>query len=374
MKYIYTSILLLILTAPQTFAIDFYSGDYKSALQKAKTEDKPILLYFTAVWCGPCQFMQQNIFPDHALTAYVNANFIALKVDVDSQTGRKLYYKFEHQGVPDFYIITAGEEILKRKIGGMKLNQLQSFLTLEKPKPTKLAIRSDSIAAASQKADELVDSAMLKKYPELAKATSYKKAKSDSAANRDYEEMAAKRKTGWNAFYHKTRLSSWKPGISLGATLNSLHGAHADNNVIPGYQITLLMNYTKPSFSFQPGLQFNLKAGSLLGDTYRVHYVELPLMLAYRIGSHRWFGGKEAIWFNATPYGAYSLSGNNVFSPAVSDFSRWNYGVKAGLSASMGSFIPALGYDVGLADLDKSPAGNIATRSYYVSFALIIGK
>lgn len=136
MKKSLFTLLFTLLLCNSLFAIDFYNGDYKAALTKAKTENKLLFLYFTAKWCGPCQYMQQYIFPDEALSVYVAKNYIALKIDIDMQEGKLLYHK-AHQpkgpmGVPAFIIMNSNEEVLKKTAGGMKLNQLQDFLLKDK--------------------------------------------------------------------------------------------------------------------------------------------------------------------------------------------------------------------------------------------------
>ncbi|RZM21868.1 MAG: DUF255 domain-containing protein [Pedobacter sp.] len=374
MKYIYTTMLLLFFISSQSLAINFYAGDYKSALQKAKFEDKNVLLYFTAAWCGPCQYMQQNIFPDKGITSYVDANYVALKIDIDSKTGRQLYYKFEHEGVPDFYVISPDEKILRRKIGGMKVNQLKSFLAVEKVAVKTAEVSSDSLGSVRRAAAEKRNNELIVALPKLADRLSYKQVKPDSVAEADYRKLLNRRKTGFHKFFYQSLLSKWKPGLAVGLRLNSFNGYISKNTLKPGYQVGLLFNYTQDKFYAQPELQFSTSGGDLMGNRYALKNIEVPVTLGYIIGWHRLVDGKQAIWLNAVPYAGYIISQSSDLVSVLPDFNRWNYGVKAGLSLSMGSFLPAFGYDFGLSNLDKSGDSRVSTRAYYVSFALIIGR
>ncbi|HEV2462742.1 MAG TPA: thioredoxin domain-containing protein [Acidobacteriaceae bacterium] len=57
----------------------------EAAFERAKSEDKPVLLDIGAVWCHWCHVMDRESYEDPELAAIVNEHFIAIKVDRDER-------------------------------------------------------------------------------------------------------------------------------------------------------------------------------------------------------------------------------------------------------------------------------------------------
>ena len=55
------------------------------AFARARAEDKPILLDVGAVWCHWCHVMDRESYEDPALAAFLNAEFVCIKVDRDER-------------------------------------------------------------------------------------------------------------------------------------------------------------------------------------------------------------------------------------------------------------------------------------------------
>jgi thiol:disulfide interchange protein len=49
-------------------------------IERAKDTGKPILIYFTAEWCGPCHVLEAEVFADPLVAGDLNDRFIAVKV------------------------------------------------------------------------------------------------------------------------------------------------------------------------------------------------------------------------------------------------------------------------------------------------------
>ena len=83
----------------------FSKNSFKKTLLDAKEQNKNILLYFTAGWCGPCKWMDRYIFSNKEVHNRITSDFITLKVDTDSQKGEKLRQIYSGEGIPNLFIL-----------------------------------------------------------------------------------------------------------------------------------------------------------------------------------------------------------------------------------------------------------------------------
>lgn len=338
MKKLFFTLFALFLLYQASFAIDFYNGTYQQALAKGKVENKPLFLYFTATWCGPCQYMQKYIFPDTTLSTYLKQNYIALKLDIDTEEGKLVYYK-SHQpkaltGVPAFIIMNNNEEVLKKDVGGMKLDQLRSFLTLNEGQNLLYKALADQIAAMQIAAD-------IKKPTTISK------------------------------FFYNSRASNWKPGVKLGTNLMTVKSSPSAKGHTMGYEFGLFFDRSfefKPDekrgfwhysrYHFQPGISFSLQGGK--ND---LHYLTLELFNGYQIKKLR---GLE---LTLSPYAALGLGDD-----FETKFNKTDYGLKTGIGKQFGTFQANLGYHFGLNNLSNEISSSIFNRGFYFSIGMTIGK
>ena len=114
----------------------FSKNSFEDALVKSEKENKNMIVYFTAGWCGPCRWMDKNIFSDEEVNTFIKSNYIALKIDVDSYQGEKLRKIYTGDGIPHFFIINSKGDILKEKVGSMKKTEFLDFIMINST-PTK---------------------------------------------------------------------------------------------------------------------------------------------------------------------------------------------------------------------------------------------
>jgi uncharacterized protein YyaL (SSP411 family) len=63
------------------------------AFNRAQTEDKLIILDLTAVWCHACHVMDQTTYADPRVLAWLQAHFIAVRVDTDQRPDLEARYR-----------------------------------------------------------------------------------------------------------------------------------------------------------------------------------------------------------------------------------------------------------------------------------------
>ncbi|AHF14669.1 thioredoxin [Niabella soli] len=84
--------------------------------------DKPVLVDFTATWCGPCKMMAPVL---HELKTKVGETLSVIKVDIDQSPQAAAAYQV--QSVPTFILFKNGK-VLWRQSGAMPLAQLEQNL------------------------------------------------------------------------------------------------------------------------------------------------------------------------------------------------------------------------------------------------------
>jgi thiol-disulfide isomerase/thioredoxin len=91
--------------------ISFYT-DYDQGLDQAFESGKPVMLVFSASWCGSCKQMIKNVF-SHDGVAYASKQLVNIYVDVD-KAKRQLINDYKIKYVPSvFFLDYSGETIIQ---------------------------------------------------------------------------------------------------------------------------------------------------------------------------------------------------------------------------------------------------------------------
>lgn len=95
---------------------DYWGTDWKSATEKAKAEDKPILAMFSAEWCPPCKMMKKDVLPTdvvkNALEPYV-------LVYIDGEEQPDLATRYQVENWPTFVLMDPQAQMFDSFAGGV---------------------------------------------------------------------------------------------------------------------------------------------------------------------------------------------------------------------------------------------------------------
>lgn len=89
--------------------------DINAAIQEADQSRKPLVVYLTATWCGPCQQMRRTTFADRDVEAAMN-DFVPVKIDIDQQRDVAVRYA-RGNGMPQFIMVTPDGRVVRHTEG-----------------------------------------------------------------------------------------------------------------------------------------------------------------------------------------------------------------------------------------------------------------
>jgi thioredoxin-related protein len=93
---------------------------YKTALETAKTEGKPLFVMLYADWCPHCNQMKKEVFSDPAVMDFLKKNYVCVWKNIEKEEGIALKNKFNTKSLPTFLFLDANETLLYGLKGEMK--------------------------------------------------------------------------------------------------------------------------------------------------------------------------------------------------------------------------------------------------------------
>lgn len=98
---------------------------YDQAMRQAAEKQQPILLAFEATWCGPCRWMDNEVFSKPA-AAKALEGWVPTHIDVDKQS--RIADQYRVSAVPTFIALSPDGKELARADGALDLNDFARFL------------------------------------------------------------------------------------------------------------------------------------------------------------------------------------------------------------------------------------------------------
>jgi len=132
MRQITTLLLFITLafTAKAADGIQFEKNQTWTEI-KAKALKERKMIFFDAYtsWCGPCKYLESDIYTEQSVASYFNSNFINVKFDMEKGEGIQLAGEFNIMAYPTLLFFSPEGKLVHKTVGAMEAPE---FITLGK--------------------------------------------------------------------------------------------------------------------------------------------------------------------------------------------------------------------------------------------------
>ncbi len=90
-----------------------FGGCLNAAKERAKRENKLLILEFSAKWCLPCRYMEKNVFQNENVQRISSQHAIIFQIDIDENKNLKEEFKIEV--LPTIILMNASGEIISKR-------------------------------------------------------------------------------------------------------------------------------------------------------------------------------------------------------------------------------------------------------------------
>jgi thiol-disulfide isomerase/thioredoxin len=91
--------------------VKWYRGSIDSAFARARKENRPLFLYWGAVWCPPCNQIKRHVFTDARFRRAIGG-FVAVYLDGDTERAQVWGEKLDARGYPSILLLNPlGQEV-----------------------------------------------------------------------------------------------------------------------------------------------------------------------------------------------------------------------------------------------------------------------
>ncbi len=108
---------LVLLAGMLTAESPFQKGTVAKIMEKAKAENKLILVDVYTTWCGPCKLMDRTTFSHEDVRDILKNKVIAYKIDAEKGEGIKLARKYKVRGYPCILILDGDGKLVDMQLG-----------------------------------------------------------------------------------------------------------------------------------------------------------------------------------------------------------------------------------------------------------------
>ncbi len=119
---------LAILSAQVDFVKVSSSEKMDEVWEKAADENLNVFVDVYATWCGPCKWLDANVFSLEEAGNYLSKSFISVKIDGDSDFGSGFARKNGLQVYPSLFVFNSEKKLMNILVGAQPWEQLEPAL------------------------------------------------------------------------------------------------------------------------------------------------------------------------------------------------------------------------------------------------------
>ncbi len=103
------------------------ASDWDQVTQKAQKTGKLIFLDVYATWCGPCKYLEKNVYTNPDLGEYFNAEYVNAKMDGETDFGASFAREHQLEAYPTMFFLTPKADLIARVVGVREAGPLQQI-------------------------------------------------------------------------------------------------------------------------------------------------------------------------------------------------------------------------------------------------------
>lgn len=107
--------------------INFEKSSWEEIKAKALEGKKLIFMDAYTTWCGPCKWMEKNVFSNDTVGNFFNSTFVNAKMDMESEVGIELAKRYNVKVYPTLLILDGNGDLVHRTAGALGVKKFVEF-------------------------------------------------------------------------------------------------------------------------------------------------------------------------------------------------------------------------------------------------------
>jgi len=144
-------------TSSHSGTIHWFEGTIEEGFALAKAENKPVFLYWGAVWCPPCQEIKHTVFKSPQFISQAKL-FVPIYLDGDTNRAQAWGETFSVKGYPTMIVFNPDGDEITRIPGGIDISRYNTVLalSLNNMRPTSMLVELALTQPAKLQASDFV--------------------------------------------------------------------------------------------------------------------------------------------------------------------------------------------------------------------------